>query len=165
MSLIDWLEKHSACKEGSDWAVATGCETIQEVWLRDDLKPEWRIWIATRKGMVSRRVLRKFACACVRQVWHLLTDDRSRTAVEVAERYADGMATAEELDAAYEAAYEAACEAAAMTAACEATQEAAWVAARNASLHAARAVACGSSAKRKQNTILRQMVPTLDEAK
>src|SRR5262249_13618255 len=63
-------------------------------------------WLACRDPMrmldalgetVSRRKCHLFACACVRQIWHLLNDERSRQAVEVAERVADGRATKAEL--------------------------------------------------------------------
>ena len=48
-----------------------------------------------------------FAAACCRSVWHLLRDESGRAAVLVAERYADGDATREELEAAEQRTYEA----------------------------------------------------------
>lgn len=46
---------------------------------------------------LGARKLRLFGCACCRQVWDMLTAPEQREAVEVAERYADGLASREEL--------------------------------------------------------------------
>ena len=51
------------------------------------------------------RDMRLFAVWCARQVEHLMPDERSRAALNVAERFANGCATVEELDAAARAAY------------------------------------------------------------
>jgi hypothetical protein len=55
---------------------------------------------------LSPRKRQLFACACVRRVWHLVGDSTCRRAVEVAERYADGRATEDELRRADEATVE-----------------------------------------------------------
>ena len=89
------------------------------------------------------REWRLFAVWCARRVQHLLTDPRSIAALDVAERYANGEATQDELAAARGAAWaatEAATEAAAGAAAWAAT-EAAWAAAGAATEAAAGAAA------------------------
>jgi hypothetical protein len=55
-------------------------------------------------GRASERKLRLFAVACCRRIWHLLTDEGCLEAVEVADRYADGLAGDEELESAWMAA-------------------------------------------------------------
>ena len=84
--------------------------------------------------------LRLFACWCVRQIWHLLTDNRSKNAVIIAEKYAIGEATTEVLAAARDAAW-AAVRDAAGEATWDAAGEATWDAARAAAWDAARAAA------------------------
>jgi hypothetical protein len=52
------------------------------------------------RGKASERKLRLVACACVRDVWHLLPEEASRQAVELSEQYADSEADAIQLDGA-----------------------------------------------------------------
>ena len=67
-------------------------------WLAGD---DWSGMLHLVRGRVRDRKLRLYACGCCRLVWDRLTDQRSHVAVEVAERFADGGATAADLAAAY----------------------------------------------------------------
>jgi hypothetical protein len=49
------------------------------------------------KQHVSERKIRLLSCACCRQVWEHLPDTRSRQGVEVAERFADDLASPRDL--------------------------------------------------------------------
>jgi hypothetical protein len=104
---------------------------------------------------------RLFAVWCARQVRHLMKDSRSLNALDVAERFANGLATEDELKAAWDAAGDAAWDAAG-DAARAAAGDAAWAAARAAAGYAARAAAgyaardaaeaaAGAAAKEKQS--------------
>ncbi len=86
------------------------------------------------------RDIRLFAVWCARQVEHLMTDQRSKDALDVAERHANGLATDGELAAAWAAARDAVWDAAS-AADWDAAWAAAWAAARDAARDAASAAA------------------------
>jgi len=75
---------------------------MDEAEWRGSTDPEKMLRYLRRKAVATDRKLRLFACACCRMVWHLMPDgplyEWARTAVEVAERFADGLATEKDLD-------------------------------------------------------------------
>jgi hypothetical protein len=106
MKPIDFCLLHRACSEGVQFA--TNYATMVEVW--DNCpRADWLLWILKRtdKGP-GQKALLLFACWCVRntpladgrKVWDLLTNERSRNAVVVTEKFAVGAATPQELRAA-----------------------------------------------------------------
>jgi hypothetical protein len=137
----EFCTKHGACREGYLWATEH-CTSMQEVW--EKAKPEWLIWVATRKGVLTDSELRRFAVWSARRVQHLMTDPRSLDALDVAERHAEGSATDEELAAARAAAFNAA-HATAFNAAHAVARAAAHAAAWNAAYAAACAAACAAA--------------------
>lgn len=77
--------------------------TEAEWWVCENPK----LMLEALQDQASERKLRLFACACCRHFWHLLIDQRSRTAVEVAERFSDGLLSDDEAQAAFASACEA----------------------------------------------------------
>ena len=113
---------------------------------------------------------RLFAVWCARQVQHLMADQRSIDALDVAERYANGLATDDELSAAWAAAGAAgddawaawaAARAAARAAAWAAGDDAAWATAR-AAVWAAGDAAAWATARDRQETKLREILREME---
>jgi hypothetical protein len=66
----------------------------EEQWLETNNPLEL---IEYHAGSASERKLRLFACAACRRILHVMKHEGSRKAVEVSERYADGLSGAEDL--------------------------------------------------------------------
>jgi hypothetical protein len=106
-----------------------------------------RIWLATRPGILPDRILRLWTVAIARRALGRAPnpDPRSVAACDVAERYANGEATVEELGAAQRAAQEA--EAAADAWAAAAVARAVWAAKRALAAAAVAAAAADAAAE------------------
>ncbi len=162
LQFAEYLKSINACDPACKWQEGKDLETVWNTCERGD----WMIWLLVNsENEVTDRELRLIAVKCARQVQHLMKDERSINALDVAERFANGEATQEELNAAWEAARAAgdAAWAAAWEAAGDAAWAAAWAAARDAARDAARAArdAARAAARAKQAEIVREFVPMI----
>jgi hypothetical protein len=101
MTVNELIEQFSPCEEGEKFLREQG--TLEAAW-DACVQADWMLWLDSRLDLLTPRQRVEFACRCVREtparegtVWDLLTDDRSRRAVETAETFLRGEATEEEL--------------------------------------------------------------------
>ena len=73
MNITEFCTLHEACSAGRDWALATGCQTMDELWQRDDVRPNWRVWIATRPGVFGDQTIQRFIRWCESRLGRPLT--------------------------------------------------------------------------------------------
>ena len=102
--LLDHLKRLRACPEAVAWVKATpGSPT--RLWSLCK-HPDWMLWLAECGGVTDQRALRLAACACARTALKYVPkgEERPRIAIETAERYANGEATAKEMTTAQNAA-------------------------------------------------------------
>jgi hypothetical protein len=89
-----FVERHRACNKGRPFAARHS--TLAEGWDNCHV-PDWLIWCRKKAGFEDVQALRVWACWCVRQALDFMAAPQSRQALEVAERFIEGKASAEEL--------------------------------------------------------------------
>ena len=100
--LIDYCIRNEACNKAIECLTYTGYD-LEAAWYKCD-RGEWLGWLVDKIGIDPRtRVL--CAALCANEVRHLMRDQRSIDAVDVALKYGRGNATDEELYDANDAAY------------------------------------------------------------
>ena len=127
---LNKIKEHNPCQDGWETLLKSLNKTeadddqLRFFHILESNGLEDAIW-AMRSAPEYNKEWRLFAVWCARQVQHLMTDERSINAIDVAERYANGLASLEELEAAFAAAWDAA-----WAAARSAARDAAWDASR-----------------------------------
>jgi hypothetical protein len=142
MTFTEYLKSINACSDAIEWAES---KTVEEV-VTECHRGDWLLWLAKKCG-VELQPLTLAKGHCANTVRHLMSDERSVKAVDVAIAFGEGRATRDELNAATAAAYAAAYAATdAAAAAAAATYAATYADAYVAAAYAAAAAAAADAA-------------------
>ena len=148
------IRSFNPCYDPSTKGIPDNEELTIKEWVekyRDVVPVPDIFWLLLRNEFYTDKQLRLFAVWCAREALKLVEnpDQRSIDACNVAERFANGEATREELCAARFTAWDAAWDAARAAAwAASAVSDAAWAAASDAASYAAWAASAASAAAR-----------------
>ena len=159
ITTLNKIKDHSPCCDG--WKkllrtldkTAADDEPISIVQILNSNGLDDALWCLRAVSGMDKEI-RLFAVWCTRQAEHLMTNQRSKDALNVAERFANGEATQEELAAARDAAWAAA-------GAAWAARDAAW----DAAWDAARAARAARGARDAQEKELRRICAKVKERK
>ena len=100
-TLKNFLEKHKACEDGYLFAK----DLTLEKFLNSCKRGDWILWLFTKINPESLKELALAKGHCANTVRHLMIDERSKKAVDVAIKFGQGKASREELYEAASAAY------------------------------------------------------------
>lgn len=107
MKFKEKLVELDACSEAIEWVNGKGFKSACKTCDRGD----WMLWYISHNkkelGLEDMRLITKAKAKCALLVKHLMKDERSIKALEVAVKFGEGEATREELDTATDAAYDA----------------------------------------------------------
>jgi hypothetical protein len=152
----EYLHSVDACEPAVEWA---GDKPIEQV-VAECHRCDWLLWLAKKCG-VELQPLTLAKGHCANTVRHLMTDERSLKAVDVAIAFGEGKATREELDDAADAATTAAAYAYAADAAYDAYAAAAYASHAADAAHAAYAAAAYAANQQETADICRKYIGEL----
>ncbi len=99
-TLKEFLKKHNACEDG--YLLAKDF-TLEE-FLNNCERGDWILWLFARSNPRNKKLRTLIAGHCANTVRHLMENERSKEAVDMAIKYGEGKATRKQLDDAYDAA-------------------------------------------------------------
>lgn len=91
----------------TEWYKFPKANSMEELW-NTTADSGSLIWLASRRGVTNDQERQLYNCACIRTIWDLLKDDRSKAFVETMEAFHYGKTNKTRLTAAKKAAHEAA---------------------------------------------------------
>jgi hypothetical protein len=89
----EFLDRFGVCPPGAEWLAKQ--KSYEQAW-NDCYRGDWMLTIAQEAG-VDLKILTKAKVECAKLVERLMTDERSINALRIAERFAEGKATLDEL--------------------------------------------------------------------